>query len=134
MKPNVENLSFAWNGEEFVAEADFLGKSICVRCRYDNYQRCWSSDVFLIEESGPRRLAIHPSDLYAPSKTGAVHRGMRMAKYAIMGIDRPVAAISEDRGVSSEPDEQVDSVRTSLFLMHWFQMLARASRVALRRG
>jgi hypothetical protein len=59
---------------------------------------------------------------------------MRLATYAIMGIERPVAVASDDRGVSSSPDEEADSVRTGLFLMHWFQMLARASRGALRRG
>ena len=134
VKPNVENLGFFWIGEEFVAEADFLGKHISVRCRYDTYQRCWRSDVFLAEESGPRRLALQPSDLYASTKTGAVHRGMRLAKYAVMGIERPVAAPSEDRAASASPEEEVDAARTRLFLMHWLQMLARASRGVLRRG
>jgi hypothetical protein len=94
VKPDVENLVLVWNGEEFIAEAHFLGSHIRVRCRYDTYQRCWGSDVFLIEQDNSCRIAIPPWQLYATSRLGSVRRGLHRAKFSIMGVN-PSSDVSE---------------------------------------
>lgn len=134
MKRRVENLVCAWIGDDYVAEADFMGKRLHVRCRFDTYQRCWSSDVYLMEESGLRAIDVAPWRLYSSSKLGAVYRGLRMAKYSIQGIQPAVSIPVKDRRFRIESDGQACIQEGFQPLsMHWGRRLARASKLLWRR-
>lgn len=113
MKPNVENLNFVWIGEKLIASADFLGQHIGVHCEYDTYQRCWRSDVFLLGETGLRRIEIHPSDLYANTRLGSVHRGMRRAKQSIAASTLSTVVPLDDRLRWSVRDDEVAHAASS---------------------
>ena len=90
MQPTVENMRICEIGSDFIAEADFLAHRISVRCVYEPAHWCWVPHVFLVAESGLRRLTDISLRLRASSRLGAVHLGMQFAVTQLLLDDMAV--------------------------------------------
>ena len=133
MKPNIENLATTWMGQDYVAEGDFLGQHVIVQCSYDTYQRCWSSKVFRIDKDGQHRLFIPPHEMYSSSNLGSVHRGLRMAKYLLLGVERPVRVAVDDARLWAASEHEVQFSTELRHSSIWKDRLAQISKI-LSRG